>query len=47
MVARVLPISKQTSYGVRGIPQAAGFTFIGFFHPFLVWKAGAVQEPAK
>jgi hypothetical protein len=27
---------KQTDYLVRGIPRAAGFTYLGFFEPFLV-----------
>jgi hypothetical protein len=38
---------KQTDYLVRGIPQAAGFTYLGFIEPFLVRKPGAAQEPAK
>lgn len=38
---------NQTDYLVRGIPRAVGFTYLGFFAPFLVWKPGPVQEPAK
>jgi hypothetical protein len=35
---------NHTDYLVRGIPQAIGFTFLGFFEPYLVWKPSPVQE---
>jgi hypothetical protein len=38
---------KQTDYLVRGIPQAAGFTYLGFFLGVRCFRESAKKESLK